>query len=527
MTEDEKMRRELWRLSLDSVLPNACESCKGVFDAIEQFSWLPLSSDGEMVCESTASFHLIQLELHSSSRLFSEVFDSRTSLTEGLFQGKCPECGRWFKYMYQPKSGDPGTLSVGRSHSWTKQPSAREAVPPEALKLHPKPQVKTLSTPDTVAVIERTVTSSTEREAHYSNALAGPPPGSRWSEGIDHRWTVHWDDNVSFEKIRMAPETVWVQTHRPAAERFRPDVTVFHHDTGDTLNQWQNVELLALNANVALILKKSGSNGLVGLDSYSGKRLWELEERWCRGSLSADAVVVACPDGGHLVSAPLLDAGRRLGEWRNLSEPGEWKVESVSSWGTFWVINYRGPGRRFEVRNPVDLSVLWSGVCASYEQVYVTPDPHGWVVQRDRDFQVYDHEARCVHEFSGPELISMGPRFIVGQYPMGEGSLWGCAEPGLVAYNRWSGVQVPLPREAFQQRRCYGVSGDVLWCVCENETVLRGYDLSGGRVVKEFKPLPLPEAQRRRGGIQAIRVYGKSLYVPSKAGSLMKFGPPT
>ena len=153
-------------------------------------------------------------------------------------------------------------------------------------------------------------------------------------------------------------------------------------------------------------------------------------------------------------------------------------------------------------------------------------EPHGRLPQREGEVQSFDGNGKLTASWKGDEeMLSFGPRYCVGRRPMGPGGLWGCAEPDLRVAVRQTGETRTLPNNLFVNRTCFLVSGDVLWCVCESQKVLRAYDLHSRKVVKEISPLPDAFRSIRRGSkVPFLSAYGTDIYLISTAGFIAAFG---
>ena len=384
-----------------------------------------------------------------------------------------------------------------------------------------------LRAPDTEvfrpADIARSTECSSPREEHEKLVL-GPPEGGDWAESLEHRWTARWDREVSFWTVWPTPDVVWVETRRPKNEGFLSDVTGLDRHSGDTVFRKSAASLIAANGEIVLIKPKSQAEFAV--ESRTGKRLWTTDDEVTLKGLTSKAVLAVDRFTNALVIAPLSDNGRELGPWVQPYESDTYKLKSVLSRGDLWTASFEGSSKKTEVRHPDDHRVLWQMEFGfgPEDKTYITPDPWGWLVQQGTTIKSFDREAKLTCQYRGLELLSAGPRFVVGQHPSDPGGIWGAAEPALGAFDRWTGKGLSLSRKHFESRRCFCVSGDVLWCVCESEKVLRGYDLAGRKVVKEITPLPIQSSPSHLPAkIQFFAKYGCDLYLTSKKGHLVAF----
>ncbi len=548
MSTHDQARRQLWLIALKEKLETStCPICNQMFEAISKYSYVWISDDLDLHADQSGGYIHLGVGLHSGCRLFPEVFKSKTNVQEGDFKGECPLCGRGFKYYDQPKSADVALLSIQcrqpRVGSALARASKqlRKTRPVNAPSLSPtssssrpvhKPQkVKRPPVRPSEVELFRAPTPSAQgpqisSPEQHERFIQGPPQGGEWAQKLEHQWTVRWDREVSLEKVWPTPKVLWVEIRHPKEEDARPEVVGLDRQTGDLIHRSFGASLIASDAEIVLVKPQNRTLPEFALESSTGKRLWESDKEVALKGLARNAVLAVDRFTNALVISRTSDGGRELGPWVQPYESDTYTLKSVLSRGGYWSAGFDGSSKKIEVRHPKDFSVLWQFEFgfAPEDKTYVTPDPWGWVVRQHKKIRSYRRDGELACEFPGPGQLSCGPRFVVGQYKGEIGGIWGAAEPSLGAFDRWTGESLALSQSHFRNRRCFCLSGDVLWCVCESETFLRGYDLASKKLVREITPLPIQAGPRRSPAkIQFFAKYHRDLYLTSKAGYLLAF----
>ncbi len=421
MSEKERLA---WFLSVLKTLGDLnCAVCHAYLNGISRFSWLPLSSDGDSGLKRQGELYALELELHSSSPLFPEVFAVSGTISDGRYQGRCRSCGREYRYIYQAKGGSPGRLFIGAkaepgllpkpsepSPEPVSSPVRQAGRPPQPSSSSSKGELSSAPKKVFLKGSSSPMEFSPERLAEHERLLAGPPLRSDWARQLKHRWTANFNlSRAFFQDFIPTPQVVWFEVDSQHSYRRQLDA--------------------------------------LGLTRESGE-------------------VVFHSRGSRLLSIQ--------------------------------------PHLRPMCQEPA----------------------HGRLTRREGGIDSYDKSGKLTASWKGDEeMLSFGPRYCVGSRPMGPGGLWGCAEPELRVTARHTGETRTLPANLFVNRTCYLVSGDILWCVCENQTILRGYNLHSRKVVREISPLPDElRSNHRDGKIQFLSAYGTDIYLASSAGFVAVFG---
>lgn len=527
-------------LSVESNLADLrCAKCRKYLTGIRRFSSILLRDDGEAHFRKSSQSLAVGLWLHASSPLFEEVFKVKGATTEGNHCGQCPDCGRTFTYLEQPRGGEPGTLSIGlRPGNSTAEvadsapvrpatPSPIEPTPPLDLSqptATPKPnpvpsRSEESQTPARTKI--PTLDEQTRAQSVSKSRLWECDTG--WAGSLEHRWTAAWADGGSIRSLSPTPEAVWTELRSGVTIHDQPDVTALNRSTGEVVYQRALSELLGANDQVAL-LRPFGSTDIVfARDARHGGHLWSVDTFGAPVGLTSNAILSKGPRG-NLVAALFAAPGKAPESWRDLSEPGPWTLSLLLVHDDLWTAEYVGPGKRIEVRRSSDFQVLWSGEYASDEKVTVCADSHGWVVSKDRQIECYDLDGQMLWSSPGPEMLSLSSGFVVGRYSTGDAGIWGGAEPLLGGFRRRTGGPLSLPQKPFEGRYCYALGGDILWCVGGRGPKLVGYDLVGRKVVKG--PIALPDAVSTgaaEGRPQSLKCYQRDVYLTARGGHLVRW----
>lgn len=525
---------------LETVGGLECDTCLGYLDGISKFAHIFGPGDGVAYVLREGEFFLLDIHLHASSPIFPDVFNATGYRGGGRYKGRCRGCGRQYRWEYEPKDAAPGRFRMGcRSepeHIPPPKPAAT-SVPPTSAGPRPAPPRKRppprplppLATEDVVQVGTENAGDFSQANADaHEHALLGPPPGSNWATQIEHRWTARLGVTAaSIWEFIITPQTVWLEVHSRPAMTLESDVYGLDKKTAEVSFHARGKHLTAANAHIALLRSKSKPKGFLGVANGRGTALWHSQYPANHMSLTPSAVVASADFSENLVIAtnPLNEAPTN---WEDLSAQSAWHVRKIYSRRGFWVVEYRGGERRLEVRRACDNTVIWQREPGD-DGVYVHADGHGWLAGMggfDGKVESYDSNGELLATWQTREVLhSLGPRFCVGRLPLAEGGIWGAPEPPLRVTDRRTGESRALPQDLFPNRTCFIVSGDVLWCVCENQRVLRAYDLVSRKVVREISPLPSgPHSTHRSNKIQSMAAYGTDLYITSKAGLILAFG---
>ena len=405
MKEKERLT---WFLSVLKALGDLnCKVCHDYLNGISRFSWLTLSSEGDSGIKRQGKLYALELQLHSSSPLFPEVFTASGTISDGRYQGRCQSCGREYRYLYQSKSGSPGHLFIGARA----EPGLLSK--PSAPVQKPVSSKAELSSASKVGVLKGSSTPlefSPETLVEHEELLAGPPLGSDWVRQLKHKWTVNLElSKASLQDFIPTPQALWLEVDSELSHRRQLDALGLERKSGEVVFHARGRRLLSVQPHL---------------------------RQMCQGK------------------------------------------------------------------------------------------PHGWLTRREGEIDSYDESGKLTASWEGDEeMLSFGPRYCVGRRPMGPGGLWGSAEPDLRVAVRQTGETRTLPENLFVNRTCFLVSGDILWCICENQTVLRAYNLHSRKVVKEISPLPDGFRSPHRGGkVQFLSAYGTDIYLVSTAGFVAIFG---
>jgi hypothetical protein len=427
MSEELSLNKQLWLLSITTQLPPlTCQICRGYIQAMARYSSVLLDQHAEALCHHSPSFLQVDLFLHQSSKLYLEVFDA-----SGL-SGQCKSCGRSYRYSYEPRSGEPGRLSIGKTESQ-------------------RPVGKPLDL--------RSVTKSKPR-------VLAPSYQQVTVQQSDDPHSVWWIAEVAgchLARFHLLPSALWLQFAEKSGAMGATTSTTLALDpeSGETLYRCQYEEIVDVCKSVVLVRSGQTRPKLCALDSRTGEALWSSPYQPGQYRSNGQVILFRAEGRSLLKRKALYQMGSSAHPWIELE--GTSGVDFFSLSSSLFSCRYSGSIQ--EVRDLTTGQEIWTGATRSGRNTSLYLDQNGWLFSGDEGVKAIAPDGRELFGWPKSRVMQYSAQWVVCEFDNSEFGIWGGTEPTLAVFSRITGERAMVHRLLDRGRKIVSLDGDLIWCV--------------------------------------------------------------
>lgn len=369
--------------------------------------------------------------------------------------GRCPCCGRPYRYQACPRGDEPGRLSIGKQE-------ARKPTLPEA-----QPQFPPTANPGQ----PETPRAQFQRTGVHQN----PAPGvAWWRPGLE---------GLTLAGIHQVASSFWFDISQPHEVMGRATSITCGVDasTGEEFSSSQYSEILDSDERYVLTRAGYRARKIYLQEGTSGECIWQQP---CQG-----AGLYGCQDRTVAfvsLTGPgvrWIDTSRAGASWCTLTSRDRYTSLSMSA-GRIACGTASG---KYRVWALAAGELIWEGQSTSSSTIHM--DERGWAISSNSDTTVYDGNGNALWKRPLFRLSLLTPDWVVGVHDReSEDEVWSRVEGRFTIYHRENGdvQQLPLLGDCGNGRPA--IQGDSFWCTVRPDRLVK---TTLGQNQEWSRPVPL------------------------------------